>query len=207
MNKKFLMVSHLLEYSNPDISKGDIILVGRWKNSPAVVKGFGKDKNHQPVVKTSKGRYSLYRFRIAKLMKESYYPETDKYFIELWDKIKALDIPEEALNSTRNMISRSSDKIYKRYVGKIDGVKIALVNGKEVKQKIDMGFTEGSNGAAKDYCPYDEAWLDSKYDITLLKGVLFHELAERYLMTTKGYIYNDAHDFANSVERKVMPQG
>jgi hypothetical protein len=64
------MVSRLLEYSNPDIEKGDTILVGRWRNSPAIVKGFGKDKNNQPVVITSKGRYSLYKFRLQKLMKE-----------------------------------------------------------------------------------------------------------------------------------------
>ena len=70
MNKKFLMVSHILESANPDIEKGDIILVGRWRNSPAEVKGFGKDKNNQPVVVTTKGRYSLYKFRIKKLMKE-----------------------------------------------------------------------------------------------------------------------------------------
>ena len=70
MNQKFRMVSRLLESDNPDIQKGDTILVGRWRNSPAIVKGFGKDKNNQPVVVTSKGRYSLYKFRIQKLIKE-----------------------------------------------------------------------------------------------------------------------------------------
>ena len=69
MNQKFLMVSQLLEYSNPDIDPGDTILVGRWRNSPAVVKGFGKDINNQPTVKTNKGSYSLYKFRLQKLMK------------------------------------------------------------------------------------------------------------------------------------------
>jgi len=61
------------ESKNPDIKKGDTILVGRWKNSPAIVKGFGKDKNKQPTVKTNKGTYSLYRFRIKKLL-ESFNP-------------------------------------------------------------------------------------------------------------------------------------
>ena len=59
---------YLAEKGNPDIKKGDTILVGRWKNSPAVVKGFGKDKNKQPTVKTNKGTISLYKFRIKKLM-------------------------------------------------------------------------------------------------------------------------------------------
>ena len=52
----------------PKIKKGDTILTGKWKNSPAIVKGFGKDKNNQPTVKTNKGIFNLYKFRIKKLM-------------------------------------------------------------------------------------------------------------------------------------------
>ena len=46
------------------------MLVGRFKNSKAIVKGFGVDKNNQPTVKTTKGEISLYKFRIQKLMQE-----------------------------------------------------------------------------------------------------------------------------------------
>ena len=70
MNKKFLTVSHILEYSNPDVQIGDTVLVGKWKNSPATIKSFETDKNNQPVIKTNKGKYSLYRFRIKKLMNQ-----------------------------------------------------------------------------------------------------------------------------------------
>ena len=59
---------YVKETKNPDIKKGDTILTGKWKNSPAVVKGFGKDKNKQPTVKTNKGTIPLYKFRIQKLM-------------------------------------------------------------------------------------------------------------------------------------------
>jgi len=55
---------------NTDIKIGDTILTGRFKNSPAVVKGFGTDKNNQPTVETTKGTVSLYKFRIKKLMKK-----------------------------------------------------------------------------------------------------------------------------------------
>jgi hypothetical protein len=137
-------------------------------------------------------------------MKESYYPETDKYFIELWDKIKVLNIDEEVRNGIKNVHSRSSNKIAKRYIGEINGIKVVLVNGEEVKKKIDMDFTEGANNPARDYLPYDEVWLDAKYEQSLLKSVLLHELAERYLMTTKGYTYDDAHEFSNKIERRVM---
>ena len=53
---------------NTDINVGDTLLVGRWRNSKAIVKGFGTDKNNQPTVKTTKGVINLYKFRIDKLL-------------------------------------------------------------------------------------------------------------------------------------------
>jgi len=51
-----------------DIEKGDMILLGKWKNKKAEVEGFGKDDNGQPTVKTDKGEKPLYKFRINKMM-------------------------------------------------------------------------------------------------------------------------------------------
>lgn len=51
----------------PDV--GDILLVGKFKNKKVIVKGFDIDKNNQPIVITNKGKYSLFNFRIEKLMK------------------------------------------------------------------------------------------------------------------------------------------
>ena len=65
----FNIISTLLE-GTTDFRVGDTVLVGRFKNRKAIVKGFTRDKNNQPQVITSKGTYSLYRFRIKKLMPE-----------------------------------------------------------------------------------------------------------------------------------------
>ena len=43
-------------------------IVGKKKKKKAIVKGFSTDKNNQPQVVTDKGTYSLYRFRLKKLM-------------------------------------------------------------------------------------------------------------------------------------------
>jgi len=59
---------YITEAKLPKLKKGDTILTGKWKNSPAIVKGFGKDKNNQPTIKTNKGVFNLYKFRIKKLM-------------------------------------------------------------------------------------------------------------------------------------------
>jgi hypothetical protein len=49
---------------------GDTILIGKFKNRKAIVKGFGSGKLNQPVVLTDKGEIPLFKFRIPKLIKE-----------------------------------------------------------------------------------------------------------------------------------------
>lgn len=53
----------------PSIDVGNLVFLGKFKNKKATVTGFSKDKNNQPVLKTSKGETSLFKPRIAKLMK------------------------------------------------------------------------------------------------------------------------------------------
>jgi len=60
--------SFLQEYSTPTVKVGDEILIGKWKNKTATIKGIGKDKNNQPILKTDKGDVNLYHFRIKELM-------------------------------------------------------------------------------------------------------------------------------------------
>jgi len=51
----------------PEIKIGDTIKTGRFKNKKATVKGFTKDKNNHPVLKTNKGDQKLFRVRLDKL--------------------------------------------------------------------------------------------------------------------------------------------
>ena len=62
-------------YQPPKLSVGDKILKGKFKNSPAEIKGFTKDKHNQPVLKTNKGEVQLFKPRISKLMKEEINPD------------------------------------------------------------------------------------------------------------------------------------
>lgn len=52
----------------PTLNVGDDLLTGKFKNSPAEIKGFTKDKHNQPVLKTNKGNVQLFKPRITKLM-------------------------------------------------------------------------------------------------------------------------------------------
>jgi len=53
----------------PNIDVGDEVMVGKFKNRKATVKGFDKDDHNQPVLKTNKGDQKLFKPRISKLMK------------------------------------------------------------------------------------------------------------------------------------------
>ena len=54
----------------PDLKVGDEIKIGRWKNRKAIIKGFKKDKNNHPIMKTNKGDQQVFKARISKLMPE-----------------------------------------------------------------------------------------------------------------------------------------
>lgn len=61
-------------YQPPELAVGDVIMKGKFKNSPATIKGFAKDKHNQPVLKTDKGAVQLFKPRVTKLMAESATP-------------------------------------------------------------------------------------------------------------------------------------
>lgn len=51
----------------PSIEVGDEVMVGKFKNRKATVKGFSKDDHNQPVLKTDKGEHKLFKPRLTKL--------------------------------------------------------------------------------------------------------------------------------------------
>ena len=85
-------------------------------------------------------------------------------------------------------------KKLKRY----NGYKVFTVNGKLIRDNIDIDFVEGGKGARYLYIPIDEIWVESKYKKEL-KDILLHEATESDLMK-KGYNYEKAHDLASIKE-------
>jgi len=66
--KLFDLVHEADSYQPPELSVGDRILKGKFKNSPAEITGFTQDKHNQPVLKTNRGEVQLFKPRVAKLM-------------------------------------------------------------------------------------------------------------------------------------------
>lgn len=52
----------------PDLEVDDELMVGKFKNRKATIKGFTKDKHNQPIAKTDKGDQQIFKGRVAKLM-------------------------------------------------------------------------------------------------------------------------------------------
>ncbi len=61
----------------PTIEPGDTVLVGKFKNRKAEVKGLTHDDKGQPVLKTTKGDQKLFKPRLAKLMPGATSPKSD----------------------------------------------------------------------------------------------------------------------------------
>lgn len=52
----------------PSLETGDTLLVGKFKNRKAEIKGFGTDEHNQPTADTNHGEQKIFKPRIAKLM-------------------------------------------------------------------------------------------------------------------------------------------
>jgi hypothetical protein len=93
-------------------------------------------------------------------------------------------------------------EVNRRQIGEVDGKKIMLVNGDEVKVKYDMDFIEGGNGERQGYIPKDEIWVDANLKPDQIAPVVAHEAHEMALMA-QGMKYEAAHKKANAVEKDV----
>lgn len=78
-------------YQPPELSTGDTVLMGKFKNRKAEIKSFTKDKHNQPVLKTNKGEVQLFKPRIVKLMSKDVVEAeaSTKNSNEIWRQLRA----------------------------------------------------------------------------------------------------------------------
>lgn len=84
-----------------------------------------------------------------------------------------------------------------RLMGHVTGLPVYLVSGEQVRNKIDIDFTQGGSEAAyPGYIPKNEIWIDDAMHALDRIATIFHEIVERNLMLYRGIDYDDAHDTA-----------
>ena len=87
-----------------------------------------------------------------------------------------------------------------------DGLKVFMVDGKAVRDKLFPDFAEGGNDKAYGFIPKGEVWLDDGIDPKEVKPFVTHEITERNLMA-KGMPYIAAHKRANEAEHALRMNG
>jgi hypothetical protein len=97
------------------------------------------------------------------------------------------------------------DKIRKEKLGSYGGYDFWYVDGEYIKdERIDIDFTSGGNPGRYGYIPEGDIWLDPSSEgigDDVPNGV--HEYIECNLMINDGLSYDEAHEFANEVEKVV----
>ena len=84
-----------------------------------------------------------------------------------------------------------------RRLGFVTGLPVYLVSGEQVRNQIDIDFTQGGNEAAyPGYVPAGEIWIDDAMHALDRIATIFHEIVERNLVLYGGVDYDDAHDTA-----------
>ena len=84
-----------------------------------------------------------------------------------------------------------------RRLGYVTGLPVYLVSGEQVRNQIDIDFTQGGNEAAyPGYVPPGEIWIDDAMHALDRIATIFHEIVERNLVLYGGMDYDDAHDIA-----------
>ncbi|MDQ7779305.1 MAG: hypothetical protein RDV41_06300 [Planctomycetota bacterium] len=86
------------------------------------------------------------------------------------------------------------------------GVQVWLINGKAVREVLDLEFVQGGHEYVYTYVPANEVWLDDDLIPEELPHVLLHEIVERNLMA-KGMSYGRAHYYALRKEKEARLAG
>ena len=93
-------------------------------------------------------------------------------------------------------------KPYIKKLGRVEGLNVYLVNGRYVRDKLDIDYTMGGHDLRYGFIPFAEVWIDDDLSRDERPFVIAHEVKERRLMT-KGMSYELAHQGANMVEGKM----
>lgn len=135
-----------------------------------------------------------------------------KYFIQhmlVEHSLMSRGISYNKASDMANKVEREARKrdiedrpIHKKMLGKIGKLKIWLVEGEQVRDKLDVEFTQGGHDLAYRYIPKDQIWIDDSLRQEEKPPIVLHEVYERNKMA-EGMKYDEAHDEASKVEKKA----
>ena len=92
--------------------------------------------------------------------------------------------------------------VHQKLLGTKDGVKIFLVDGELIRDKLDIEFTMSGHHWRYHFIPKDEIWIDNKLDKDDINSSIGHELKERELMKNRKISFSTAYSDASKDEKK-----
>ena len=113
---------------------------------------------------------------------------------------------DNIVQAIRDVEKEYFNTLKQQEIGKIEDMKVVLVDGDVVEKKIDMDFVEGSNPSADVYVPKKTLWIDSNLDSNSFKYIILHEFIENELMQKNKIDYASAHEIANQFEKRFREE-
>lgn len=89
-------------------------------------------------------------------------------------------------------------------LGKVNGFDVIAVDGDEVMITYDMDFVVAGNHRKWKWISKNQFWVDKDYEIMDIDHDILHECVEEHIMAKLGWEYDDAHNFANKVEKQYI---
>lgn len=141
--------------------------------------------------------------------KEASLDETDLFIDRLFNEWtllkKAYDeaVKKDKIERKNFNENKPRAKTHIKLFGKTkDGVEIWKIDGKHIRDTVDIDFVHGGHGFVYSFVPKNEVWIDNDVIPKEVEYVLLHELFERSLMA-KGFDYEHAHIKASEIEKEA----
>ena len=82
----------------------------------------------------------------------------------------------------------------------VGDVEVWLADGRLVREKYFIDFTQGGNHERYNWIPDNEIWIDDDMSLDERSFIIVHEFLERYLMREGNMSYDEAHKHADELE-------
>jgi hypothetical protein len=103
--------------------------------------------------------------------------------------------------------SKATGKVKVAFLGKAGGKRVHLVDGRKLRDHVDIDFVAGGNGARYGYVPDGEIWVERGTPARERAAVILHELVEEREMRNRRQTYGQGHRTASAVEGRFRSEG
>lgn len=87
------------------------------------------------------------------------------------------------------------------FIGKVNNIEVYAVDSDFVQINYDMDFVIAGNHRKWEWIPEGQFWVDKGFEIKDIDHDILHECTEEHIMAELGYEYDDAHVYANKMEK------